>query len=226
VGGARSSRSTQASSWGSGGPSSVGITPRMAYGMARCLRRAGTCSARAKRIAASGVHRQHRFEPAGPDPVLDAVVEGAAALPTMEASRHAWHVARIEIAAGTAPPCAPRLPALERNAVERPIAPRDTARQGGLGGGQRHGTADETPAPAHGTDTLHDHTAVIDAGGEVGGGQGRSVPQGNPDLKGVPPESTALLGHPSLVQVVMIERDGGHGFLRLGDLILKANISH
>jgi hypothetical protein len=52
---------------------------------ATILLRAGTFSARAERIAASGVHRQHRFEPEVTDPVIDEVVEVAEALPAMEA---------------------------------------------------------------------------------------------------------------------------------------------
>jgi hypothetical protein len=69
------------------------ISPRSAT----IFRRAGTFPARTERVAASWVHRQHRFEAEVTHPVIDEVIDIAETLPPMEAQRCQRHVARIPI---------------------------------------------------------------------------------------------------------------------------------
>jgi hypothetical protein len=71
---------------------------------ATILRRTSTFPARTERVAASWVHRQHRFEPEVTDPVIDEVVDVGETLPPMEAQCCKRHVARINIDVRTTQP--------------------------------------------------------------------------------------------------------------------------
>jgi hypothetical protein len=48
--------------------------------------------------------------------------------------------------------------------VKMGVAPREDDLQRRMEGGERHVAADEKPAPDQWTDTLHDHTELIDIG--------------------------------------------------------------
>jgi hypothetical protein len=76
--------------------------------------------------------------------------------------------------------------------MKKGITPGEDDLQRRMEGGQRHVVADEQPAPNQRADPLDDHTELIDAGWNERRIHGRRVPQVNPDLKGLPPESNAL----------------------------------
>src|SRR5690606_5578085 len=92
------------------------------------------------------------------------------------------HMARINIGVRTTCPWTSIRLAMDVKRVERGVAPREDDLQRRVEGGQRHVAADEQPAPDQRTDTLHDDTALIDAGWDACGVHGRSVPQGDQDL--------------------------------------------
>jgi hypothetical protein len=92
---------------------------------ATILRRVGTFPASTDRVAASWVHRQHRFESEVTDPVIDEVVDVAETLPTMEVQRRERHVARINIDVRATQLWTSIRVAMDVKRVEMGIAPRE-----------------------------------------------------------------------------------------------------
>jgi hypothetical protein len=128
------------------------------------LRRAGTFPARTERVAASWVHRQHRFEPEVTHPVIDEIIDIAEPLPPMEAQRCKWHVARITIDVRTIQPWRAIRLAMDVKRVKRGVTPREDDLQRRMESGQGRIATDEEPTPDQGADPLDDYTELIDVG--------------------------------------------------------------
>jgi hypothetical protein len=139
----------------------------------------GAFTTRTDRVAASWVHRQHRFEPEVTDPVIDEVVDVAETLPPVQAQRRDRHVARIDIKAGTARPRTAVFPAVDTEVMQMQIAPREDDLERGMEGGQGHITADEEATPDQWADPLNDHPELIDMRWGISMFHGRRVPQGS-----------------------------------------------
>ena len=131
---------------------------------ATILQRASTFPARTERVAASWVHRQHRFEPEVTDPVIDEIVDVPETLPPMEAQLCKRHVTCVNIDVRAAQPWTAIHFAMNVKRVEIGVTPREDNLQRRMEGGQGHVAADEEPAPGQGADPLHDHTELIDVG--------------------------------------------------------------
>jgi hypothetical protein len=102
------------------------------------------------------------------------------------------HTLSININVRTLQPWSAIRLAMDVKGVQRGIAPGEDDLERRMERRQRHVAANEKPALDERTDPLQNDATLIDMGWGHCMLHGRSIPQGNPDLKCLPPEANAL----------------------------------
>src|SRR5215510_12358246 len=96
-------------------------------------------------------------------------------------------MARIGVEAGTAETGAAIFLAVDTEAMQIHIAPGKNDLQHVVEGGKGYIAADEEAAPDQRAHALHNHTQLVDTGGEVRGLHGRSISEDRRAFNLVPP---------------------------------------